>query len=478
MLLAVAAGACGAPLALPACGARTGLPIPTAAPCVVSSSAPGTVHACEGGTTSIRGTVYDPAGKNPLYNVVVYVPSSTPQPITLGASCDSCNELYTGNPIATALTDADGNFTLSGVPDGADIPLVLQIGKWRRQLIVPSVVACQENLQPDRSLTLPRNQGEGDIPNIAVSTGAADTLECLFIRAGIDPAEYGGGPDGPGRIHIFAGNADGVQDAGPGGMFAGPDGGPPAPGSGGIHPVPNTSPPGPASFSALWDSDADILRYDMVFLSCEGSETAKLNRQVLFDFAAAGGRVFASHFHYAWFDSAPFGQSDLAAWTPGANNIGDIDATIVTTLAGGQPFPQGVALAHWLASTGALVDGELPIAQARHNADVSAGDSLSQPWIVADPHASVPGATQYFSFNTPFGAAPADQCGQVVYTDAHVAAGVNDNVSLPVPAECADVALSPQEKAIEFMLFNLSSCVTPPSQTPAPPPACVPVKKE
>ncbi|HEY8091168.1 MAG TPA: carboxypeptidase regulatory-like domain-containing protein, partial [Polyangiaceae bacterium] len=67
---------------------------------------------CSGNaTTSISGTVYDPAGANPLYNVVVYVPNATPAAITPGidASSCSCDALYTGQPIATALTDATGH---------------------------------------------------------------------------------------------------------------------------------------------------------------------------------------------------------------------------------------------------------------------------------------------------------------------------------------------------------------------------------
>jgi hypothetical protein len=475
VLFAVALGAGGAPLALPACGARTGLPVPSTVvkPCVIASTAPGTVHACEAGTTSISGTVYDPAAKNPLYDVVVYVPSSTPQPIAPGASCNSCDDLYTGNPIATALTDADGNFTLSGVPDGTNIPLVLQIGKWRRQLTLANVVACQDNPQPDKSLTLPRSHADGDIPSIAVSTGGADTLECIFVRLGLDPAEYGGGPDGAGRIHIFQGTArppgmgGTVGPVGPGGP-----GGPGVP----LHAPPNTSPPGPSSSAALWDSDADIFPYDMVFLSCEGAPTANMNQQVLFDYAAAGGRVYATHFHYAWFDSGPFGNANLASWVPGSNAMGNIGATIVTTLPGGQPFPQGAALAAWLNTTGALVDGELPIVAARHNADVGPSNTPSQAWILADQNADPPGATQYFTFNTPLGAAPASQCGQVVFTDIHVGAASNDMPSLPVPEECANIDLSPQETALEFVLYNLASCVTPPGQAPAPPPACVPMK--
>jgi hypothetical protein len=288
----------------------------------------------------------------------------------------------------------------------------------------------------------------------------------LFLRMGIDPAEYTGDPNGAGRIHIFQGS----QRVGPEGT------GPGGPG-GTLHVPPNTSPPGPPSYQSLWDSDSDIEGYDLVFLSCEGQETLNMNQQVLFDYAARGGRVYASHFHYAWFDTGPFGQANLATWTTGSQSYlanGTINANIVTTLTNGQAFPQGAAFAEWLGTTGALTGGELPIVAARHNADVGASNTPSQPGIVADSSAAPPGATQYFTFNTPLGAEPSSQCGQVVFTDIHVGAASSDDPTQPVPEECASIDLSPQEKALEFMLYNLSSCITPPGETPTPPPACVP----
>jgi hypothetical protein len=411
---------------------------------------------CEAGSTTLSGTVYDPAGKNPLYDVVVYAPATTPAPLPSGATCDSCSALYTGNPATTALTDANGHFVLSNVPVLPDLPLVLQIGKWRKQVLISNIAACDANSVPDGSLTLPRNQAEGDIPAIAVSTGGADTLECLFRRIGVDASEYTGDPAGAGRIHIFQGSGHG-QGAGHGPGRA----------------APNTSPPAPSSATSLWDSTADLARYDMVLLSCEGQETVNMNQQALFDYAAAGGRVFGSHFQYAWFDSGPFGAQNLATWLPGDNNLGNIDTVVTTTLAGGAAFPKGQALAQWLGTVGALLpDGEVPVESARHNADVTAANAISQPWLAADPSTSAPGATQNFSFDTPIGALPASQCGQVVFSDMHVSAASGDDPTLPVPDECATGDLSPQEKVLEFLVFNLGSCVTPSGETPQAPPVC------
>jgi hypothetical protein len=445
----------------------------------------------DGGSTTVSGIVYDPAGSNPLYNVVVYVPGATPGPLTTGASCDSCDSLYTGGAVAAAVTDATGKFSLKNVPSGNEIPLVVQIGKWRKQTSVTKVTACVDNPITTK-LTLPSDHTEGDLPSIAISTGGADSLECLLIRIGINPSEYSVGASGEGHIHIFQGSNAPTDPYG----------------------AATTSPPAPLSSQALWSSVANLMPYDITILSCEGAETVDQpdggaltasDQQNLLDYTSAGGRVFASHFHYAWFDTGPFAAENIATWTLGANPITDssnnpvtnagedfINANIVTTFADGGPFPKGQILDQWLGTVNALnpaghaAPGEIEIEGAKHNADLAGlAGTPSQGWIAADQNSqteyfsepppdgggvSVAGATEYLSFNTPVNA-PLDDagvpayCGRVVYSDLHVGAASEDYNGQGsggiVPSGCAHQPLSPQEKVLEFMLFDLSSCVTP-----------------
>jgi hypothetical protein len=421
---------------------------------------------CTGGaTTTISGTIYDPAILDPLYNITVFVPDPTSPLPTLartGATCAACADFYPKSVNAVAVTDANGNFKISmsagGQPvlAGKNIPLVVQTGKWRMQYNLANVATCVDNPQADKSLHLPTNSAEGDLPDIAISTGSADSLECLPLRIGVDPAEYTAGASTTGHIHVYQG-------------------------AGGA----TTTPAAPISSQALWDSTADFQRNDVVLLSCEGQETVNMtaaSQQSLSDYASAGGRVFASHFHYAWFNTGPFATQNLATWTPGSNHINDkmaFPGNVITTLnVGGGAFPEGTALNAWLGAVGALTNGQLPIWFARGNAVVSAANTPSQPWITFDGTVPAPGAngTQYFSFDTPIGASGSAKCGRVVYSDLHVSGGPGANepgvlADYPAkpyvaPAGCANHPLTPQEKALEFMLFDLSSCLQPVGMAP------------
>ncbi|HEY2510839.1 MAG TPA: hypothetical protein VGI39_08285 [Polyangiaceae bacterium] len=469
-----------------------GVACPTGLQCNVSCS--------NNGTTSISGKVYDPAGNNPLYNVAVYVPASPltalPKGVPTGNDACSCGALFQSGALSGAFqkTGVDGSFTLNNVPVGSNVPLVLQIGKWRKSMHI-NVTACTNNVQPDKSLKLPGTVAAGSddsMPDIAVSTGGADTLECLMRRIGLPASEYVAGSGTSGHVHIFAGG----DSSGGGGGLGGGTGAPETPGMAGA----------PDSPTNLWSSQAQLMPYDIVLLSCEGGETYNANPSALHDYLNAGGRAFASHFHYSWFSgplssgqsySAPSDWGNaLATWSQDTGNSnGPVGGTIQTTLnTGGGAFQKGQILQQWLTNVGALgqgvAAGQLSIYSPRYNAAVSTGNAASQPWINSPPSSgggfggggTPTGGTMYFSFDTPVGGTPSPDggaptyCGRGVFSDLHVSGDPSDSDTSSPPNGCGAGALSPQEKALEFMLFDLSSCVVPvnvpeqPDAGPPPPP--------
>lgn len=237
--------------------------------------------------TTITGKVYDPAGINPIPHVAVFVADPTvplPNLKTIPSVC-GCNLLYPADVLAAATTGVDGSFTIPKAPAGTGFTIVVQDGKWRRVFGPVTLDGCVNN--DLGKITLPKNGSEGDLPEIAISTGGADSLECLLARIGVSKTEYTGGATGTGHIHIY----QGWEGA-------------------------TTSPAAPASYQQLWASVTQLHAYDVVLLSCEGHETTggsptgvAMNQgfqKNLMDYANAGGRVFASHYHYKWFNDGPF----------------------------------------------------------------------------------------------------------------------------------------------------------------------------
>jgi hypothetical protein len=412
------------------------------------------VPSCAAGTnTTISGKIYDPAGKVPLYNVVVYVPNPTVTPVapfTEGATCDRCGASVT-NPVTAAVTDETGAFTLPGAPAGANIPLVIQVGKWRRQLTIPNVAPCVDTpLTDPQMMRLPRNKAEGDIPRIAITAGAADQMECLPLRLGIDPAEFTAGT-GDGRIHLFTGHYN-DNPMGPGDP---------------AMPLTTLASGGTlTSADTLWADEASLMKYDIVILSCEGNSFAQNKpmptREAMYGYASKGGRVFASHWHNVWFANGPDPVPMTGTWSDRPDPTVDgapLGATINET------FPKGAALAKWLVNVGAsTTQGQMTVEFPRDNLQ-AVNPMYAREWItVQNPRARAgedPKAVQYMSFNTPIGVPEEQVCGRAVYTDLHVAAVDNETMaqSKPFPTGCEMRDLSAQEKAVAFMLFDLSSCV-------------------
>ncbi len=161
---------------------------------------------CPGnGTTSVNGVVYAPNGTEPLPNVTVYVPNDTVQPFTAGVSCPISGSPPSGSPLVGTITDVNGKFTLVDMPVGANIPLVIVSGRWRRQLVIPGTTACTNTALPPTFAVMPQNQTQGDIPKIAIATGSADQVECVLLKMGISQSEFTD-PGVGGRINLYAGS--------------------------------------------------------------------------------------------------------------------------------------------------------------------------------------------------------------------------------------------------------------------------------
>jgi len=410
-------------------------------------------HACPNGEkTTLSGMVYDPGGRTPLYNVIVYVPNADLAPITDGVTCDQCNGTATGSPIASALTDATGHFTLDNAPVGSNIPLVIQIGKWRRQVAIPAVAACQDNPVADADhslLRLPANQTEGHLPKIALATGHSDALDCLMRKIGVADSEFT--PDsGTGRIHMYVGGAGSASNQGSdrlastGAMFA-------------------------DAYANLYPSYTKLAGYDILILQCEGSQLSNAKTPPMMAnirrYADNGGRIFDEHLNSIWISDGLPPWPDTANWLQSVDT-NDPPSPLTTNI--DDTFPKGAALADWLQVVQATTTrGQIVLNGVQHSVDTVLASS--QRWIYRTDIS--PSQTEYLTFNTPVEAPTASQCGRVVFTDVHV--GTGGGSSAPgapgFPSLCSpNLTMSAQEKALEFMFFDLSSCVQPENVPPTP----------
>jgi hypothetical protein len=406
-----------------------------------SGSAPG----C---STRVSGTVYAPSSTLPLYNAMVYVPSKALDPLPEGASCDTCDLIVSGEPVASALSDHTGRFLMDDVPAGSDVPLVVQVGKWRREVTIPTVTPCVDNALDAELTRLPASQAEGHLPKIALSTGGLDALECLLRKIGIADSEFTN-PDSPGRVNLYAGRGGTNEYTASfdyGALF-------------------------PLSEIGLWGSERDLTRYDVVLLSCEGGEYTfakpEESRQAMLDYANAGGRIFFSHWHKFWLEQGPAPFPDVMTFNDVEDDL-DITVPIDTS------FPKGAALSEWLLAVGGTdTPGMVTLVDAQNTGRVENPD-YAQRWIY-DPmdEPTMSPSVKYVTANAPIGAPPEMQCGRIVYSDIHVATddpnGDQSATGLPFPSGCRTTGLTPQEKVLIFMLFDLSACVLSDSDPPVPP---------
>lgn len=458
--------------------------------------------------TTVTGRVYDPAGKNPVYGAIVYIPD---QPDSLGTIsqgpgnlCGRCIQ-PDGNPLAGAVTGPDGSFQITQAPSGLRIPLVVQLGKWRRMTLIDTTNACGDNPVDRDSTRLPQSRSDGQkasIPRIAIAAGAGDRVQCLLRRMGVDASEFTN-PDGPGSVNLY--NQPSAVGADPSGRY-------------------DTSFNSGAAFpdaTTFWSDINQLGKYDLVVLACGGNPAATdptrtvpnpitdAAKAAMVKYLSSGGRVLGEHYHSAWIRSYPpkSGQTgsgvpsplgaDIASWYPyldltdPASSAVAAGSTVVAAV--DTSFAKGRDFASWLVAAGASSTlGSFPL---KGDVKRTAIDELSsvpsaQRWIYQPTStADLQGAaefTHFMSFNLTSGGQLVDRrstdssnlCGRFVYTGLHVdssdtsthGSDLADDATkaLPFPTCCAAGDLNPQEKAIEFMLFDLSSCLSLDSDPAAP----------
>lgn len=392
--------------------------------------------------TTLTGVVNIPANNLPLYNATVYIPNSPLTTIADGPSCDRCGDRFSGQPLTYATTNYKGEFSLANVPVGDNIPLVIQLGKWRREVTIPKVEPCANATLANAVTRLPKDKSEGHLPRIALTTGGADPLECLLRKIGIADSEFTT-ETGSGRVNFFSGEGGTTK-------FSSTVG-------------------GGATFTrttAWWGNVANLNKYDVIMHACEGTTDSTTNtngtkpmgaRQALKAYADAGGRVFLSHWHHYWVEFGPAPFPSVMQFQQGTdiNHLADLTSAQMPMITAdiNTGFERGSAMADWLLYTGGSTQrGKLVLKDAQ-NTIKSITPTAGQAWI------SYPSANnvQYTSFNTPVGT-PADmQCGRVVTSDIHVSNG--DAVNKDFPTGCTTTTLSPQEKALIFMFFDLAACI-------------------
>ena len=178
-------------------------------------------------------------------------------------------------------TAVDGTFTLTGVPINSTYTLVIQAGKWRRQFSETVAAAPLTGL----ALHMPSSHTQGDIPLIAIATGSVDALECVLRDMGIADTEF---TDDNGTVN--------------------PEGASICTRAATMRPLERRSmlPLRPKPLLMGTATDSSLLNsYDMVMFPCQGGaddQATATGATNLLNYANAGGRVFATHYSYAWLD--------------------------------------------------------------------------------------------------------------------------------------------------------------------------------
>jgi hypothetical protein len=347
---------------------------------------------------------------DPIPNILVFVADSFPadaitgalpiftQGVTIPASgmtgCDAQQNLVPKSLLGSALTQSNGSFsfTTSGqLPD--PVIIVVQAGKWRRQYSYPLSSITVGGTKSGLQLTMPSTQIAGpigqanvaDLPHIAVVTGAADQVECIFEQIGIDTTKEISDPAGTGSINLFKGDGKG----------------------GSVFNI-STSPKESQLLNPAATSAIPITNYDLVIFGCQGetvtgstdaNKTSAYMPSTITNYTSDGGRLLMTHYESPYL-SKPF--PTVGTFVTGASATSN---TVAVTGYLNPNYSGYSVLEGWMATIGALT---ATTPKATFNVTNTRQDIITLNTAIAEAWATVPfgkadNDTIQFSFNTPLG---------------------------------------------------------------------------
>ena len=389
---------------------------------------------CNGAATLLTGVVKAPNGSDPVALAHVYVVDH-PKTLAPGVACEIC-----GSPLDTALAAAtsspDGHFTLNldHLPSTGEVNLVVAKGRFRRVTKV-AVKACASAVASGSAVTLPGRAKEGDIPKIAVATGNTDHLDVVLDALGIH------------EFDCFNGTKSGAVGTG-------------------VTPCSTST----TDVATLLAAPAKLASYNMLFLSCAPGKFATLTNQAtvvsnLEAWVKAGGRLFVTDESYNIVEQAFPTEIDFypGTKTPAVpQSVDQANLGVGASLKmGGASYPGMITdpdLQTWLQAVGAI--------SPEANGLTLTG--FLNPWaaqkdVGKDVKTEVVAQAAYYTTAATTNGSPSStatmpmtvewdyqMCGRVLFTSYHTLAATQSGAKL-----------SAQEKILEYLMLDISSCVGP-----------------
>ncbi len=343
------------------------------------------------------------------------MPKGEVEPLPPGNQCDLCQLLTSGIWIQTH-SSASGEFSLEAVPVGP-IKVVIQLGRFRRILSLETKCGETRALAAEET-RLPRNRKEGDVPRVAVVTGAVDKMEHVLAKIGLEEVDlYSGKYTTPGKTPIFA---------------------------------------------DLLDSPPKLMQYHILLVNCLTNYENRLDSsatvKVLQDFVAAGGRLFVDDLSYEFvewpfphavdFEPDPASAHKDTTVPQGPKDgaqLGDATGTVQATIL-------DPGLKKWLAQFPGTVNanGMVPIEGfLSHWAVMNSAGSSAKVWVEGPVSFTGGKGTRPLSVSLDTVASDGKRCGRVAFNSYHT-----------VPYESSPTApFVPQERILQYLFFKVAACM-------------------